>query len=443
MWGRAVGDHQDVLRVTASFAGFRHVEVGGLPLLYAEDARFKTVRLVVEFRRPLAAPMAASRSILPGLLLLGTEDHPDRPSLARRMDDLHGAVVVPATAKVGETHVLRLVLDAVSGRFLPGAPDQIREGLALLAEILTRPKLEAGAFPVERFERERRQALDSIRAERDDPGRYALSEAVRRACVGEPMAVPEHGGAGAVEALDAAQPAAALADFLACGEVVLGACGAFQESELLRGVERFLDRLPVRSPEVCPGPLLVPPRDARSASDDLPLRQSKLVQVHRFDGEVDADGWLARNLFVGMLGGSPSSRLFREVRERHSLAYYASSSLDRHKGLMHVQVGLERKAAAAVREQIAVQIEELRAGRFEDVEIDTARAQLVEGILGVDDAAATRCRFALGQWALGIDRSPEDAVAACSRVGRDEIIAAARSLWMDFDYLLAGEGAPA
>lgn len=421
-----------------TFAGFRRADVGGLPVLFAEDARFKTARLVLEFRRPLTAEAAAPRAILPGLLLLGTEAHPDRPALARRMDELHGAVVVPGTSKVAETHVLRLVLDAVAGRFLPGAPDQLGEGLALLAEIVARPALAHGAFPADRFERERRQQLDAIRAERDDPGRHALSEAVRQACAGEPMAVPEHGGAEAVAALDARMPVAALADFQERGDAVLCACGAFEEAELLRAVERFLGELPQRSPELCPAPVQVAPRPSRSSVEELPLRQSKLVQIHRFDGEVGPDGWLARNLLVGMLGGSPSSRLFREVRERRSLAYYASSSLDRHKGLVHVQVGLERAAAPAAREQIALQVEELRAGRFEDAELDTARAQLVEGILSVADAAASRCRFALGQWSLGIDREPGAAVEAIGRVGRDEIVEAAASLWLDFDHLLAG-----
>jgi predicted Zn-dependent peptidase len=426
-----------------SFAGFRRAEVDGLPILFAEDARFKTARLILEFRRPLTAANAAPRAILPGLLLLGTAAHPNRPALARKMDELHGAVVVPGTSKVGETHVLRLVLDTVAGRFLPGTPDQLGEGLALLAEIVARPDLDDGAFPAERFERERRQQLDAIRSERDDPGRHALSEAIRRACAGEPMAVPEHGGADAVAALDAQGPVAALADFQARGDAVLCACGAFDEAELLPAVERFLGELPSRAPERCPSPVQVAPRSPRSSLEELPLRQSKLVQIHRFDGEVDPDGWLARNLLVGMLGGSPSSRLFREVRERRSLAYYASSSLDRHKGLVHVQVGLERGAAPAVREQIGLQVEELRAGRFEDAELDTARAQLVEGVLSVADAAASRCRFALGQWSLGIDRDPQAAVEALARVGRDEIVAAAESLWLDFDHLLAGaeEGA--
>ncbi|MEY2980125.1 MAG: hypothetical protein RL562_352 [Planctomycetota bacterium] len=420
------------------FAGFRHVEVGGVPLLFAADARFKTARLVVEFRRPLTALDAASRAVLPGLLLLGTEVHPDRPSLARRMDELHGAVVVPGTTKVGETHVLRLVLDAVAGGFLPGAPDQLGDGSELLAEILTRPRLVAGAFPPDRFDRERRQLQDAIRAERDDPGRYAMSEALRRACAGEPMEVPEHGGADAVAGLDAGMPAVALQDFLVRGEALLCACGAFEEAELLAAVERFVHALPERAPVRCPEPVQISRRAARAETDDLSLRQSKLVQVHRFEGDAQPDEWLARNLMVGMLGGSPSSRLFREVRERLSLAYYASASVDRHKGLMHVQVGLERKAAAAAREQIALQIDALRAGRFDDAELDIARARLVEGILGVDDAAASRCRFAMGQWALGIDRDPRAAVEACARVGRTEIVAAAESLWLDFDYLLAG-----
>lgn len=429
--------------MTASFAGFRLVDVGGVPLLFAEDPRFKTVRLVVEFRRPLVAALAAPRSVLPGLLLLGTDAHPDRPSLARRMDELHGAAVVPGTAKVGEHHLLRLVLDAVAGRFLPDSPDQIGDGLELLAEIVTSPALVERAFPAERFERERRQLLDAIRAERDEPGRHALSEAIRRACEGEPMAVPEHGGADAVAALDASHPVEALSDFLERGQAVLCACGAFDEVELRRAVERFLERLPERRPEPCPGPVTVPRRAPRASTEELPLRQSKLVQIHRFDGDVDPDGWIARNLLVGMLGGSPSSRLFREVRERRSLAYYASASMDRYKGLVQIQVGLDRAAAPAVREQIVRQVDELRAGRFDDGELETARAQLVEGVLGVDDAAASRCRFTLGQWALGIDRSPQEAVDACVRVGRDAIVAAAESLWFDFDHLLAGEEAGA
>lgn len=46
-------------------------------------------------------------------------------------------------------------------------------------------------------------------------------------------------------------------------------------------------------------------------------------------------------LYNGILGGYPHSKLFVNVREKESLAYYASSRYDGHKGIATIQSGIE------------------------------------------------------------------------------------------------------
>ena len=70
------------------FAGFRYADAGGVPVLWAPDDRFKSLRVLMQARRPLDE-RAAARSLLPSLLLHGTQRDPDRPSIARRMEELY------------------------------------------------------------------------------------------------------------------------------------------------------------------------------------------------------------------------------------------------------------------------------------------------------------------------------------------------------------------
>ena len=59
----------------------------------------------------------------------------------------------------------------------------------------------------------------------------------------------------------------------------------------------------------------------------------------------------------GVFGGFAHSKLFMNVREKESMAYYASSSYSSHYGLLYVMAGidaeLEEKAVNLIKEQLA------------------------------------------------------------------------------------------
>ena len=427
----------------ANFAGFQRAMTGrGVPVLFREDRRFKTFRVEFHIARP-HDDLAPGRHVLPSLLMQGTQRDPDRPSLVRRMESLYGLTASPASYKRGEAHPLRLALSGVSGEFLPGQPDQVRDGFELVGDVLARPRLDAGAFPADVFAMEKRETLDGIRALADDKGAWARLRAIAFACENEPMGVPDFGSLEAVEALDAAAPEAVRQDYLSRGLMHVVATGALPEFEgLVARCDELFDALPASSPEALPDVVRVAERPVRHLVEHAPgMEQAKFLMVFRLPPDQDRKRDVARSLFDLVYGGTPQSRLFREVREKHSLAYYAQSAVDRHKDVMVVHVGCDAANAQAVENECLAQLADLAAGRVDEQELRTAKAQMVSRLTRVDEGLGSSAHFVSEQWALGSDRSPEELIKVAEQTTVDEVVAEASSAWLDAVYLLAPEQA--
>lgn len=74
-----------------------------------------------------------------------------------------------------------------------------------------------------------------------------------------------------------------------------------------------------------------------------------------------------------IFGGTPLSKLFLNVREKLSLCYYASSMLEKMKGLVLVSSGIEFDKYQQARDEILAQLEAIRRGEIEDWELEGAR----------------------------------------------------------------------
>ena len=68
------------------------------------------------------------------------------------------------------------------------------------------------------------------------------------------------------------------------------------------------------------------------------IKQGKLVIGYLTGTRFGDEDYYALQLYNGLFGGFSHSKLFINVREKASLAYYAGSGLESHKGLLIVSV---------------------------------------------------------------------------------------------------------
>ncbi|HXE81520.1 MAG TPA: pitrilysin family protein [Vicinamibacterales bacterium] len=285
------------------------------------------------------------------MLFKGTETR-SAEDIAQAIDSVGGHLDA-FTAKEYASYYIK-VLD----EHLPFAWD-------ILADIVLRP-----AFREEDIEREKKVVLEEIKMVEDTPDDLVHELFTQQLWEGHPLGRPILGTPGTVETFT--RPL--LFDFFhrtyTAPHLVIAAVGNIRHERVREMVEETFGRLPAAPPD--------PPDAAPAVVPQVLIRTKDLEQSHVCIGAAsypqNHDDRYAAYVLNTMLGGSMSSRLFQNVRERRGLAYAVFSSLAAYRdaGTMTVYAGC---ANEAVPELIDVVVEEIRGMKGEIPETELRRAK--------------------------------------------------------------------
>jgi predicted Zn-dependent peptidase len=121
--------------------------------------------------------------------------------------------------------------------------------------------------------------------------------------------------------------------------------------------------------------------------EKLDVGQGKLNMGLRAHVTYADDQYPAALMYNGVLGGFPHSKLFIHVREKESLAYYASSRLDGHKGILTLQSGIEIQNYEKAVAIILKQLEAMEQGDISEKELSQTRAMISNHLREIQDSA--------------------------------------------------------
>jgi predicted Zn-dependent peptidase len=126
------------------------------------------------------------------------------------------------------------------------------------------------------------------------------------------------------------------------------------------------------------------------------------------------------------------------VREKASLAYYAASRLESHKGLMMVMSGIETKnydqAVTIIREQF----DEMKKGNFSDDEIKQTKAVINNQLLETIDTARGLTEILYHNVVSKQNIKFEQWIEGTEKVTKEQIVETAKKIEMDTIYFLTG-----
>ena len=174
----------------------------------------------------------------------------------------------------------------------------------------------------------------------------------------------------------------------------------------------------------------------------MDVTQGKLALGFRTGGqtcwEPDYPAFIVMN---AIFGGTTLSKLFLNVREKLSLCYYASSAMEKMKGLILVSSGIEFDKFQTARDEILAQLEAIRRGEIEDWELEGAKHTLMGGHLATLDDQGRQEEFWLGQAAAGLETTIEELCAQFEGVTKEQVARSAQRLELDTVYFLKGKEA--
>ncbi|MEM6376030.1 MAG: pitrilysin family protein [Pseudomonadota bacterium] len=161
------------------------------------------------------------------------------------------------------------------------------------------------------------------------------------------------------------------------GQMILSAAGAVDHHALVQLAEGHFGDMPVCDP-VAPMPARFSGGESRHIKD---LEQAHFALAFEAPG-YDDPALYASQIYASALGGSMSSRLFQEIREKRGLCYtiYAQAGAYADTGMLTIYAGTSGDEVPGLA-QLTIDEMKRAADDLSQAELDRARAQMKAGLL--------------------------------------------------------------
>lgn len=409
----------------------------GVWLTAIQTRKFKSSYWSLQLLTPLKKETASMAALLPRVLRRGTAQYPDQEKLGGVLDELYGGVIEPVVTKLGEiqsTGFLATFLD--DSLTLDGTPI-FRPAAELLGDLLLRPATKNGRLRPDYVQSERQNLIADLKSLTNDKRVYSSVRLSQEMCKDESYGVNRLGSLELAEKINVTKLDKYYRQLLRQSRVELYYCGSASPDQICQAWVEALMGLPrAGSWELPETVVTVHPQEIKTVTEEMDVTQAKLAMGFRTNCALGQGDYPALMVMNTIFGGSPTSKLFMNVREKLSLCYYAASGLDKHKGLMIVQSGVDLDKAEEAHDEILAQLQAVREGDFTDEELTCAKRALLNQLTSCQDGQSALEHYYQDYVLSSQIMTPGELSRLVSVVSREEVQAAAVKAELDTVYLL-------
>ena len=394
----------------------------GVYITTLDAAKFNRCRITLHLRFPARRESATDAAVLALVLERGYAACPDMTALSRRLAELYGADLGVDLASAGTDRVLSADICGIKDAYALAGENLTDAYADIVFGTIFDPYLVDGAFDPE-----------AVRIETETQA--------RRKFYGDTPAGIELGGyPGELVHVTPQSLKAEYDRILSTASIdvmVQGVDEARVADLLLKKLEGLH-----RDPQPFAAPTAMPATPLRHFKEEIPgLTQAKLCMLFT-TGEEHPNPPSVSILRVAMsvLGGSATSRLFRNVREKQSLCYYCGSAAQRATGVMMIDSGVEPGKEQQAEAAILAELEGLKNGPITQEEVDDCRRGLLSSMDALGDSLAALENWYYGQITRGEPLyPPEYGKVLTGAVSLDEVRQTLQSYHYSVCYAVTAE----
>ncbi|ASK63467.1 peptidase M16 [Virgibacillus phasianinus] len=415
------------------------IESGGLNLHLVPSNKFKTLNFVVKFKTVLDPTTITRRAILPYVLRQGTMNYPKRKILQQKLDDLYGAVLSIDGTKKGDFHILTFRMEIPNQRLLQNESALIEEALEVLNEIINHPKVSKGSFDPKIVDREKETLKQKINSIMDDKMSYANIRLIDEMCEDEVYKTHVQGYIDDLPELNGESLFTYYQTVLKKDCMDFYVLGDFDETKMTSSINSVFHR----DEQQIETHHTTSKKDFQikptTITEKQEVQQAKLHIGYRTNCTYSDPAYFALHVFNGLYGGFPNSKLFIHVREKNSLAYYASSRMESHKGLLFVFSGIAPKDFHQAKEIMDQQMTAMKNGEFTEDEISSVKELIVNQLLETLDHPQGIIEMLYQQVVANHELPPEKLIENIKKVRKEDVLQVAKRIQEDTTYLLTNK----
>ena len=407
----------------------------GIALTEITDAKFKSNYISVSFVSPVEAKNAPLNTLVAEILASSNHSYPSLSELTKSLAYLYGAVLSTRSRRVGDIQENGLSIEYICDEYTIGKENISVKAVRTLLDCLFDPQLENNAFCEKYVEMRKKELEDNIRAEINDKFGYSMRRAREIIYKNEPSSVSMLGTIENARSITPQQLYERYLSLITSSRIEITMCG--RDFDAVRPViEEAMKKLERKNIiEVSYQNLSALKAQTERKTETLDVNQCKMIMA--FKSPVK-DVYVAK-VFAAVLGGTPFSKLFSNVREKMSLCYYCSAAYSDLKGTLVVSSGVSKENIEIAEKAILDQLEALKNGEFTDQELENAENYLCTGFKSNNDSIYRMAEYYIAQNTRGTAYTPEQVCDIFRSITRQQVIDCANTFEYDTFYVMQSQ----
>ena len=401
--------------------------------------KFKSIYISYNFTMEVKEnSVFSNNAVLGALMAKCSRKYQTQKEIEKYLNSLYGANYDVNVEKYGDLYNLEFRIEYINKKFLPGNEDLLENILNFLKEMIYNP----ADWTDENIKREKEFILERINERKDEKLKYGVQRAEELLCKDEPFGVFLYGDQDNVQNVDKDVLKNAYSELLkSCVTVIIsGNLEGYDNIE--ETFNEVFKNIEFSSKEVT-DLIYNTKRESDNKTEEVKEYQDTTQSVLSLGLRIKGctiDDFYALNLYNAILGTTPSSKLFQNVREKESLAYTVRSRYYRFKDIIVIFAGINKENYQKAVDVIKEQIEAIKKGEISKEEFESAKDSLMADLLEWKDSkiAMAKMKFANIIAFKDADITVEDMRERMSKVTLEDVIRVANLVSVEKIFVLGG-----
>lgn len=382
---------------------------------YISSNKFSDVSVAIRTQLPLERSTITAYNILVYMLKTKTKLFKTKQALISNLNEAYGMKLACGLSSYGADLILTTRIQYIRSDWIE-EEDYIHKVKEITDQVLFHSVLDEASFEEAKYLY--RNKLTRIL---DDPDGLAIYTCLTTLNTNHEISIPIQGSLDDLDQLTLQDIQNVYSAYLKADKHIF-VCGCLDEE-----MKTYLERMDSSS-KLNSTRSLLPILDYQEEIIEKNISQSSIALVYATSTDILSEDYYKMFVMNSLLGQSPTSLLFEEVREKHSLCYSISSYLIQFDGALIITLGTNKENIEKAIDLINQQIQRIINLDFDPELLNTAKKDCIDSLIVAQDYPFSQIDQRFMDVLLSRDTDRDKKIKNIQKVSLEDVSAAAKKL---------------
>lgn len=412
-------------------------DYGAYRLHFHNIDKFKSTLIKIKIKEPIKKENITKRNLLFDILFAGSKEYNSERKISIKQEDLYDTSIFHNTIREGNYLTTTISIEVLDDKYTEKG--NLEETIKFISEIILNPLVDNNSFNKDKVDLYKTKYKDDLQTIKENPRFYA---SFRSSEEHSKNSITSYRTFGYMEDIDEIDENnlydyykevinSNLIDFFIVGNIELKEITDYIKKyfKQLNIVKRLTSNYIVKHPNKI---------NKRPYIESIPNEQSILVMTYSFNKLDYTERYYTAVLLSIILGGSPTSKLFQEIREKESMCYYITAQYRLLDGTIKIYSGIDKANYKKVKNQVNKIINQMKKNSITEEDINNAKTLILNDYETIDDSLHSISNYLNNVNIIGL-KEIDESKSIINSIKKKNIIKLIKNLKLDSIYFLAGD----